>query len=112
MGKTLQAGEHQLVFTSGVNDRIADDNKFAKFVYKSILQFNRGDWGIVCAESWEANNADLELLNNGDRTGRILAEYGYLGGDILFEIETIWIIRNVADQSGSQVITVMFPSEY
>ena len=117
MGKTLQAGEHQLVFTSGVNDRIADDNKFAKFVYKSILRFNRGDWGNVSDESWEANNADLELLNNGDREGRILADYK---GDYIpswpFNLnelpDRVWIIRNVADQSGSQVITVMFPSEY
>ena len=102
MSKTLNAGEHQLVFTRGVNDRIAEDNNFAQFVYQSILRFNCADWGSVEAEDWKANDADLKSLNNGGWYGRILASYDGI----------IWIIRNTADEDGTQVITVLLPVEY
>jgi hypothetical protein len=102
MSKTLNAGDHRLVFTSGVNDRIAEDSKFAKFVYQSIVRFNRADWGNVDAEDWKANDADLKSLNNGGWYGRILASYDGI----------IWIIRNTADEDGTQAITVLFPEEY
>jgi len=102
MSKTLKAGEHRLVVTRGVNDRITEDSKFAKFVWDSVLRFNRGDWGNVEAEDWKANNEALKSLNNGGWYGRILASYDGI----------IWIIRNTADEDGTQAITVLFPDEY
>ena len=103
--RTLNAGTHQIVLTRGINDEIADDAEFAKFVWKSLLRFNRADFGNLAPEDWKENDADLESLNNGGG-GRILASY-------TFWVETkIWIIRNTAKEDGTQVITVLFPEEY
>jgi hypothetical protein len=112
MAKTLVAGEHKLVFTRGVNDKIAEDEKFAKFVMTSLVKFNRGDWGGVADEDWKANDADLKSLNNGGWYGRILASYQYTKCYEECHRITIWIIRNTAEEDGTQAITVLFPSEY
>jgi hypothetical protein len=109
MVRTLNAGEHKLVITRGINERIAGDTKFAKFVWKSLRRFNRGDWGDVSANDWQANDLDLESLNTGGWYGRILAVYSDNGFAHTYEI---WIIRNTAEEDGTQAITVLFPSEY
>lgn len=110
MTQTLKAGEHKLVMTRLVNDRIAGDAEFAKFVWASLVRFNRGDWGSVSTDDWKANDADLESLNSGGWYGRILGSYR---SDICFTITTvIWIIRNTAEADGTQAITVLFPDEY
>ena len=112
--QTLKSGEHKLVVTRGVNYHIAEDtklglsNKFSKFVYKSLIRFNRGDWGDVSEEDKKANDADLESLNSGGWYGRILAAYS----DGSWPERAIWITRNTAEEDGTQAITVMFPSEY
>jgi len=104
MVKTLKAGQHRLVFTAAINNKIADDEPFAKFVWKSILRFNRGDWGDMCQEDIKHNDEDLESLNNG-WDGRILANYNT-------PKHQVWITRNTAEEDGTQAITVMFPIEY
>ena len=106
MSKTLKAETPHLVFTRGVSDRIEKEEPFAKFVWKSLLQFNRGDWGAVDKQDWKSNDEALESLNNGGWYGRILASYDYGQSD------PIWIIRNTADMDGTQAITVLFPNEY
>tara|TARA_Y100000401_G_C8321405_1_gene225487 strand:+ start:268 stop:588 length:321 start_codon:yes stop_codon:yes gene_type:complete len=106
MSQTLKAGEHKLLFTQQVNKQIAEDSKFAKFVWESLIRFNQGDWGNVSEESSEQNDADLESLNNGGWYGRILAVYQTPDTD------RIWIIRNTAEEDGTQAVTVLFPSEY
>ena len=106
--QTLKSGEHKLVVTRGVNDHIAEDTKFAKFVSKSLIRFNRGDWGDVSEDDKKANDADLESLNNDGWYGRILASYS----DCSWQERHIWITRNTAEEDGTQAITVMFPSEY
>ena len=127
MIRTLKPGVHQLVFSRRINDQIADDQDFTKFVMHSILRFNHGDWGNVGSEDWTANNSDLASLNSGSSDARILATYRYTvrcrtgwhptGSDVdrwrecLHEI-TIWIIRNTAEEDGTQAITVLFPDEY
>ena len=120
MAKTLAVGEHRLLFTPGVNDRIADDEKFARFVWQSLARFGRGDWGTVGPDDWRANDADLESLNSGGWYGRILAAYN----DTTFEygpgivttagatLGSLWIIRNTAEENGTQAIMVLFPDEY
>ena len=109
MSQTLKAGEHKLLFTQQVNKQIAEDSKFAKFVWKSLTRFNRGDWGDVSQEDWKQNDADLESLNNGGWYGRILASYLDMG---FGSTHHIWIIRNTAEEDGTQAVTVLFPSEY
>ena len=107
MIRTLKPGVHQLVFSRRINDQIADDQDFTKFVMHSILRFNHGDWGNVGSEDWTANNSDLASLNSGFSDARILATYRYTVHPI-----TIWIIRNTAEEDGTQAITVLFPDEY
>ena len=114
MTSTFKPGTTNLVFTAEVNHCIAEDNKFAAFVWKSLARFSRGDWGTVSPESWKANDEDLKSLNSGGWYGRILASYEDwtkgTGGSILEW--KIWIIRNTALPDGTQGVIVQFPNEY
>jgi hypothetical protein len=85
----------QVVVTGGVNDRVADNEDFAKFVWDSLQRHNRGDWGNLDHEDTQANTQALV-----DNT-RLLSAYGE-GED------KIWIITE-ADRSST---TVLFPGEY
>ena len=105
MASTFKPGTTNLVLTAGVSALVAEDNKFAAFVWKSLARFSRGDWGSVGAEDWQANDEDLKSLNSGGWYGRILASYKG-------EQPTIWIIRNTAEEDGTQAVTVLFPEEY
>ena len=114
MTSTFKPGTTNLVLTAGVSALVAEDNKFAAFVWKSLARFSRGDWGSVGAEDWQANDEDLKSLNSGGWYGRILASYEDwtkgTGGSILEW--KIWIIRNTAEEDGTQAVTVLFPEEY
>ena len=115
MSKTLTAGERKLVLTRGVNDRIADDNKFSAFVWKSLLRFNRGDWGDFDNKSttgWAMNDSITESLNAGILQGQVLAGYKFTPCYEECHRITVWITRNVAEADGTQAITVLFPDEY
>jgi hypothetical protein len=95
----------RLVYTAGVNDRIADDTTFAKHVYASLIRFNRGDWGDTDGEDAKQNDATLAALNGPDGWyGMILASYD--------TPEKIWITRQTTDEDGTQSLTVLLPSEY
>ena len=86
----------QLVVTRGVNEKIADDTEFAKFVLKSIARHRGGDWGDLGEEDKKTNN---EALISGDR---LFSAYESEG------LPKIWIITEW-DRS---VTTVLFPDEY
>lgn len=88
----------QMLMTRGVNDRVADDTPFAKFVIDSLRRHARGDWGDMCQEDKEANDEALAL---GDGAGRIFSAYEHPG-------PKIWIITE-ADRSAT---TILFPDEY
>jgi hypothetical protein len=105
MARTLNSGEHQLAFSRGVNYVMGENTRFAQFVFRSLLRFNRGDWGDVDKEDWKRNDEALDALNTG-WDGRILAGY------TLNELPKIWIMRNTAMEDGTQAITVIFPDEY
>jgi len=112
---TLKVGEHKLVFTREVNDRIADDSKFSAFVWKSLLRFNRGDWGDFddkFAAGWALNDSITESLNAGILQGQVLAGYQFTNCYEECHRIVVWITRNVAEADGTQVITVLFPHEY
>ena len=95
----IMPGRFQLgsmVWTRGVNDRIADDEEFAKFVLRSIRRHTRGDWGELPPEDVEENELSLK------EGFRLLSAYRHEDGT------KIWIITE-ADRS---VTTVLFPDEY
>jgi len=85
----------RLVLTRGVNEEIADNGLFAKFVLDSIRRHARGDWGDMCQQ--DKNENEL-ALNRGNL--RIFSAYKGL--------PKIWIITE-ADRSAT---TVLFPEEY
>jgi len=87
----------RLVWTRGVNDEVADNEAFAKFVLDSVRRHARGDWGDMCQE--DKNENEL-ALNTGNL--RIFTAYESKG------LPKIWIITE-ADRSAT---TVLFPEEY
>jgi len=91
----------QFVFTRGVNDLVAENADFAKFVISSLSRHVNGDWGDVGDEDKEANNL---AVKEGDR---LLSSYN----DDRFPkngVATIWIITE-GDRSAT---TILFPDEY
>ena len=85
-----------LVATMGINNRIADDESFAKHVIASMGKFSDKDWGDLCDEDRQMND---EAVINKDR---VLASYGE--GD-----DKIWIIK---DAGKGAPVTILFPDEY
>ena len=91
----------QLVMTGRVNDLVADDEEFSKFVVKSLNRHAKGDWGDVDDEDKQTNDYSLKAGM------RVLSAYN----DDRFPkhgIATIWIITE-ADRSAT---TILFPDEY
>ena len=85
----------RIVWTRGVNDRVAVDTSFAKFVVNSLKRHANGDWGELSTEDKRENDFSL------DKGLRLLSSYQ-------LNDWKIWIITE-ADRS---VTTVLFPEEY
>ena len=85
----------QILMTRGVNDKVADNERFAKFVYDSLKRHASGDWGDLCQEDIKENELSLK------EDFRLLS--AYKNGE-----EKIWIITE-ADRSAT---TILFPEEY
>jgi len=91
----------QLTATRGVNDLVADDEAFAKFITESLNRHVKGDWGELGDEDRLENDLSLK------QRLRLLSAYN----DDRFPkhgISTIWIITE-ADRSAT---TILFPDEY
>ena len=86
----------QTVLTAGVNDRVADDEEFAKFVMQGMKRHAAGDWGNLSADDAKENEYSLK------HQLRLLSAYEQEG------LPKIWIITE-ADRS---VTTVLFPDEH
>ena len=86
----------QMVMTRGVNDLIAENEAFAKFVTQSLSRHAKGDWGDLSPEDKVDNNLSL------NQELRLLSAYETT------DLPKIWIITE-ADRS---VTTVLFPDEY
>lgn len=94
MGETkFQLG--QVVWTKGVNDKVADDEEFAKLVFDSLKRHANGDWGDLCEGDKQENELSLK------EGFRIFSAYQH-------KEEKIWIITE-ADRSAT---TILFPEEY
>jgi hypothetical protein len=90
----------QFFMTRRVNDKVALDEEFAKFVLVSLKRHASGDWGDICLEDWQEN--EVSLLEGL----RILSSYLKMdNGHAKYDI---WIITE-ADRSAT---TILLPEEY
>lgn len=97
----------KLVWTRGVNDKIADDSAFSKFVLASLKRYGASDWGEICEEDKTINGDALRqgLRLMGVYEFRRKPKASKQERDV---ITKIWIITEW-DRS---VTTVLFPDEY
>ena len=86
----------RLLMTRGVNDQVAEDEAFAKFVMGSLARHRRGDWGNLSDEDKHENELSLKAGY------RLLSAYEAEG------LPKTWIITE-ADRSAT---TILFPDEY
>ena len=93
---TLAINLGRLLMTRGVNDLVADNEAFAKFVMNSLTRHRRGDWGELTDEDKQENDLSLK------ERYRLLSAYESEG------LPKIWIITE-ADRSAT---TILFPDEY
>jgi hypothetical protein len=89
----------KIFMTAGVNERIAEDEKFAKFVLHSIRRYLQCDWGDLGEEDKALNDAAL----NTEFPDRLFSAYEFNGKADRIYIITEW------DRSCT---TILFPSEY
>ena len=85
----------RLLMTRGVNDLVAQNEKFAKFVWDSLKRHARGDWGDLDEEDKRENEYSL------DKNLRLLSAYKK-------DEQKIWIIT----ESNRSATTILFPEEY
>ena len=84
----------------------AEDPDTHAYIVECLLRFLNGDYGLICAEDTDANNADLAA-----GCGHILAKYAgkyELTGDIY--IEAHFDSEHMADIDYSQIM-IMYPAE-
>ena len=94
MTVTINMG--RLLMTRGVNNLVAEDEAFAKFVMNSLTRHRSGDWGNLNDEDKQENELSLK------EGYRLLSAYESEG------LLKIWIITE-ADRSAT---TILFPDEY
>lgn len=88
----------KLYFTCGINNSVANDEKFAKEIMEIVDRYCRNDWGELCDYDIKANE---DAINYG---GRIFA--AYLTGKGKVYIITDDISKN------ETATTILFASEY
>ena len=93
---TVAINMGRLLMTRGVNDLVAEDEAFAKFVMSSLTRHHRGDWGNLTDEDKQENELSLK------EGYRLLSAYESES------LPKIWIITE-ADRSAT---TILFPDEY
>ena len=86
----------QVVMTTGVNDEVAENQSFAKFVLQSLSRHAQGDWGALGKEDRQEN--ELSLVEGY----RLLSAYEQEG------LPKIWVIT----EHDRSVTTILFPDEY
>jgi len=86
----------RLLMTRGVNDLVAENLEFAKFVMASLRRHANGDWGDLCHEDLQENE---NALNKGSR---LFSAYKMVGQP------KIWIIT----EANRYATTILFPEEY
>lgn len=94
--KSAKFDSGKVVVTRGVNHFMADNERFAAFVYESLRRHLSGDWGELGDEDKEANEG---ALLDGER---LFSAYTSPG------LPPIWIITE-RDRSAT---TILLPDEY
>lgn len=89
----------KLYFTTALNNKMAHDLEFARFILTSLQRYNVKDWGNLCEEDKALN--DWAWKNE---SGRIVARYNHVDGDDIYIITTYMT-------DGKQV-ELMFCREY
>jgi hypothetical protein len=95
VGVDVKFSYGQLVWTRGINDRVAVDPLFARFVMESLKRHINCDWGELSAEDKRENDFSL------DKDLRLFSSYQR-------DDWKIWIVTE-ADRS---MTTILFPEEY
>jgi len=85
----------QIVMTRGVNDLVAENEEFAKFVWNSLKRHATGDWGDLSEQDKKENEFSL------DKHLRILSAYKK-------DKWKIWIVT----ESNREITSILFPEEY
>ena len=93
---TVAINMGRFLMTRGVNDLVAEDEAFTKFVMSSLTRHCRRDWGDITDEDKQENELSLK------EGYRLLSAYESKG------LPKIWIITE-ADRSAT---TILFPDEY
>lgn len=85
----------RIVWTRGVNDRVAVDTLFAKFVMESLKRHSNCDWGELSAEDKHENDFSL------GKQLRLFSAYQH-------NEWKVWIIT----EANRSTTTILFPEEY
>lgn len=86
---------NKLYMTRSINDNIAENSDFSKFICDSIGKYNEQNWGEVSQEDRELNDIAVNSEN------RIIAKYSYRERSIF--IITEW---------DKKYTTILFVEEY
>lgn len=89
-----------MYLTRGINEKIASDLDFSKFIINSMKRFNNSDWGDLCDEDKGMNNLALE-----HRQGRIVARYNHIN-----DVDNIYIMASFFNKNVQ--VEILFCSEY
>jgi hypothetical protein len=85
-----------ILFTKGVNDKVAEDIEFSKFIIKSLNRHLEGDWGDLPPEDIQENELALK------EGYRLFSAYTFNS------TIKVWIIT----EWNRSCTTILFPSEY
>ena len=91
----------QVVATSSIHSLMASDLSFHTFIYTSLVRHEDGDWGEICEEDFESNQAALV-------SGRRVFSVYECGPGHLEYGHKIYVIT----ESDRSATTVLWPWEY
>jgi len=87
----------QLVMTRSINDTVAEDLKFSKFILDCLRRHAAGDWGELSEDDKKENEFSV------DKYLRLFSSYN-IGNNG----SKVWVITE-ADRS---ITTVLYPEDY
>ena len=89
-----------MYMTRGINEKIASDLDFSKFIVNSISRFKQADWGDLCDEDKAMNDYAIKHQNC-----RIVARYNHVN-----EVDNIYIMAWFHEDK--MQVEILFCSEY
>ena len=89
-----------MYLTRGINEKMASDLDFSKFIINSMKRFNSRDWGDLCEEDKAMNDYAMKHDNC-----RIVARYNHIN-----EVDDIYVMA--WSETGKVQVEILFCSEY